>query len=186
MKLNWSYSPKTPNLDQNRRFFIPCDLKIWQMTWKTIGHLSLPTSSFVHYFVAIGEFKLELQSGNSKFGSKSAIFLSPVTFKFNLTDYLENNRAPLLGYFKLLQSHQWIQTGVAVRKRLNSGLTYVTLTFDLWPWPFAWTSLLSMVITPENFIKIRWEEHSEKGCHRQTDRQTDRRAEVFLELLVRS
>ena len=30
----------------------------------------------------------------------------------------------------------------------------MTLTFDLWP--FAWTSLLSMVITPENFMMIWW------------------------------
>ena len=30
----------------------------------------------------------------------------------------------------------------------NWVVTSVTLTFDLWPWPFAWTSLLSLVITP--------------------------------------
>ena len=39
----------------------------------------------------------------------------------------------------------------------------VTLTFDLWPWPFARTSLLSLVITPENFMMIQWQEHSEQG-----------------------
>ena len=32
---------------------------------KTIGHLFYATSSFVHHFVAIGEYKLELQSGNT-------------------------------------------------------------------------------------------------------------------------
>ena len=57
----------------------------------------------------------------------------------------------------------WIQTGVTVRKRLSWVLTSVTLTFDLWPWPFAWTSLLSLVITPVNFMMIRWWEHSQKG-----------------------
>ena len=41
---------------------------------------------------------------------------------------------------------------------------------DLWPWPFAWTLLLSLVITPENFIMIRWWEHSQKGV---TDGRTD-------------
>ena len=41
---------------------------------------------------------------------------------------------------------------------------------DLWPWPFAWTSLLSLVITPENFMMIGWWEHGEKGV---TDGQTD-------------
>ena len=88
---------------------------------------------------------------------------------------LKNNRAPLLCCFQLcawFHCHMWIQTGVRVRKRLSWVLTYVTvtLTFDLWPWPFAWTSLLTMVITPENFMMIRWWEHGEKGV---TDRRTD-------------
>ena len=30
-----------------------------------MGHLFYATSSFVHYFVPIGEFKLELQSKNA-------------------------------------------------------------------------------------------------------------------------
>ena len=57
-------------------------------------------------------------------------------------------------------------------------VTSVTLTFDLWPWPFAWTLPWSNVITPENFMMIRWWEHSEKGVtDGQTDGQTDRRTE---------
>ena len=32
---------------------------------KTVEHLFYATSSFVHYFIAIGELKLELQSGNA-------------------------------------------------------------------------------------------------------------------------
>ena len=48
----------------------------------------------------------------------------------------------------------------------------------LWPWPFAWTSLLSLAITPEDFMMIRWWQHSQKGVtdrqmNGQTDRQTD-------------
>ena len=86
---------------------------------------------------------------------------------------LKNNRAPLLCCFQLcawFHCHMWIQTGVRVWKRLSWVLTFVTLTFDLWPWPFARTSLLAMVIPPENFVMIRWWEHGEKGV---TDRQTD-------------
>ena len=50
---------------------------------KTIGHIFYVASSFVHHFTAISEFKLELQSGNAQFWSKSTMFLSRVTLKFN-------------------------------------------------------------------------------------------------------
>ena len=49
------------------------------------------------------------------------------------------------------------------------------LTFDLWPLTFAWTSLLSMWITPENFMMIRWWKHSGKVW--QTDGRTDRQTD---------
>ena len=94
---------------------------------------------------------------------------------------LKNNRAPLLSNIKLyvpFHHHMWIQTGVTVRKRLSWVVTSVTLTFDLWPWPFAWTSLLSLVITPENFMMIGWWEHSQKGVtDRRTDGRTDRQTD---------
>ena len=51
-------------LDSNRRFFSLFDLEIWWMTQKSIGHLFYATLSFLHHFLAIGKFKLELQSGN--------------------------------------------------------------------------------------------------------------------------
>ena len=51
--------------------------------WKTIGHLFYATSSFVYHFVAIGELKLELQSGNAQSGSNSTLFLRRVTLKFD-------------------------------------------------------------------------------------------------------
>ena len=57
-----------PNLGQIPQFLEPCDLEIWRMTLKKIGHLFNATSSFVHHFVAIGVFKLELQSGNTQSG----------------------------------------------------------------------------------------------------------------------
>ena len=53
---------------------------------KTIGHLFYATSSFVHHFVAIGEFKLQLQSGNAQSGSNSTIFRA--VRPWNLTDDL--------------------------------------------------------------------------------------------------
>ena len=57
-------------------------LKFDGWPWKTIGHFFHSTSSFSYHFIAIGEFKLELQSGNTQFGSKSTIFFSRVTLKF--------------------------------------------------------------------------------------------------------
>ena len=48
---------------------------------KTIGHLFYATSSCVHHFITISEFKLGLQSGNAQFRSKWTFF-SRVTLKF--------------------------------------------------------------------------------------------------------
>ena len=58
-------------------------------------------------------------------------------------------------------------------------MTSVTLTIDLWPWHFVWTSFLSLVITPDNFMMIRWQEHCQKG---DTDGQTDRWTDGQMEL----
>ena len=62
-------------------------LKFDGWPWKTIGHLSFAVSSFVQHFIAIGEFKLELLSGNAQFGSNSTIFRA--VWPWNLTYDLE-------------------------------------------------------------------------------------------------
>ena len=49
-------------------------------------------------------------------------------------------------------------------------LTSVILTFNLRPWPFAWASLLPMVINHKHLMG--WQEHCEKGV---ADRRTGRR-----------
>ena len=72
--INGVTDPETPKLSQNRRFFVPCDLEIWQITLKKIWFLFYDTSSFKHHFITIGEFELKLQAGNAQFGSKSTIF----------------------------------------------------------------------------------------------------------------
>ena len=84
--------------------------------WQTISHHFYTTSSFVHHFIANGEFKLKSQSRNAQFGSISTIFRA--VWPSNLT-YDLDNRAPLLWYLKLcasFHSHWWIKTGVTVRK----------------------------------------------------------------------
>ena len=70
-------------------FFYRVTLKLDGWPSKTIGQLYYATSSFVHHFVAIGEFKLELQSGNAQFGSKTMIVLA--VWPWNLTDDLQKH-----------------------------------------------------------------------------------------------
>ena len=68
--------------------FLPrVTLKFDGWPWKTIGHIFHAASSFVHDFIAIIEFKLELQSGNTQFGSKSTTIWA--VWPWNLTDDLE-------------------------------------------------------------------------------------------------
>ena len=136
MSSNCSYNPETLNSGQNWWFF--CPMWPWNSTddlEKKIGrHLFYATSSFVHHFVAIDQFKLELQSGNAKkIRVKIGDFFVPCDLEIWWIT-LKNNRAPLLYHNKLCASfhcHMWSQTGVTVRKRLSWILTSVTLTFDL-------------------------------------------------------
>ena len=181
MNSNWSDSPEAHNLGQNRRFFEPYDREIWWMTFKNnrtplLFYLFYSTSSFVPIVLwpNLGQIRR---------------FLEPCDLEiWRMT--LKNNRTPLLSISKLYASfhhHMWIQTGVTVRKRLSWVVTSVTLTFDLWPWPFAWTLPWSVLTTSENFMMIRWWKHIKKGviCGR-TDRQTDGQKIPFIELLGRS
>ena len=102
--------------------------------WKTIGHLFFAVSSFVQHFIAIGEFKLELQSGNAQFGSNSTIFRA--MWPWNLTDDLQKKIGHLfyatssfvqhflaIGEFKLEFESGNAQSGS------NS-----TLFRAVWPW----------------------------------------------------
>ena len=68
-------------------FFSRATLKFDGWPRKTIGHLFYATSSFVQHFIAIGEFKLELQSGNAQSGSNLTIFRA--VGPWNSTDDLQ-------------------------------------------------------------------------------------------------
>ena len=68
-------------------FYSRTTLKFDGWPCKKIGYLFYATSSFVQHFVAIGEFKLELQSGNAQSGSNSTIFRA--VWPWNLTDDLQ-------------------------------------------------------------------------------------------------
>ena len=171
--------------------------------WPWMGHVFYATSSFVHNFVAICEFKTGVSVQKAQIWVKFLLSsfdlaFKPLTLTFAWTSLLsmiitfenfmmirmqkqrmgcdgqtdvltdgQNHRAAwsqLKNEANLrdltavtdqvcasFHHHMCIQTGVMVRKRLNWILTSVTLTFDLWSWPFAWTSLLSYGINPWKF-----------------------------------
>ena len=122
-----------------RDFLSRVTLRFDGQPWKTIGHLIYSASNFLHHFIAISEFKLDLQSGNTQLGSKSKIFFSCDLEIWQIT--LKNNRAHLQWYFKFCASFhsQWrIQTGVTLWKhpiwiKIND-LSHTTLKFDIWSW----------------------------------------------------
>ena len=133
-------------LDSKHWFFSPHDRGIIDgLPRKTLGHIFYAIPSFVHYFKASSEFKLELhvQPGNAQFRSKLAIFfLSHVTFEISQVN-LKNNTASDLCYFKRWCITDFIAIG-HFKLELQSGnaqfrsksviFPRVTLKFDGWPW----------------------------------------------------
>ena len=108
-------------------FFSRVTLQFDVWPWKTIGHPFYATSSFVHHFVAIGDFKLELQSGNAQFGSNLTIFRA--VWPCNLTYDLEQGKSE--GF----ESCDWpIVRKCPIWVKIGDALYRVTLKFDGWPW----------------------------------------------------
>ena len=136
-------------------FLSRMSLKFDGWPWNKIGHLLYVTSSLVHHFImVIGEFKLELQSGNAKFRSK---------FVWKIDGCFLCEKLTVASF----RSHLWILTGVTVRKCPNWGkICFYLWNHDLWSWAFVWTSHLLVVINPEDFMMIRMR----KKCHRRTDK----------------
>ena len=105
---------------------------------KRIGHLFYTMWSFKHRFKAISEFKLKLESGNAEFVSKSAIFLSRVTYHFSRSSVKFQghfffatssfvHRFKPIGEFKLN-----LQSGNSIRVKIN----YFSFELEIW-----WTTL---------------------------------------------
>ena len=177
MNSNCSYTPETPNLAPNQSLFILCNLEIWQMILKRnraplLTYFKLYASFHSHWCIQTG-----VTVWKHPIWVKLGDLLSPVTLKFDkwpwksighlfhtTSSYAHNSVA--ICKFKLELWSGKSQVGA------KFSLISVTLTFDLWPRPFACTSRLSMVITPENFRKIWLQEHCEKGV---TVGQTDGR-----------
>ena len=85
----------------------------------------------------MGELKLELQSANAQFGSKSAILLSRVTLKFDgsPSKTIGHLFYAILSFVHHIMYLRSIQTGVTVRKpqiwvKIGNCLSRTTLKFD--------------------------------------------------------
>ena len=117
-----------------------CDLEIWWMTSKNkraflLYYVKLCASFQIHRYIQTG---VTVRKGSV--GSKLVIFFVLHYLEIQWIT-LKNNRAPLLYYIKLcasFQSHEWIQTQVAVRKcpiwvQINKFSPRVTLKFAGWP-----------------------------------------------------
>ena len=112
-------SPETPNLGQMLCFLEPCDLEIWQMTFKNnraplLCYFKLCASFCSHWWIQTGVTvrKRPICVKIDAVWKPCDLEIWRMTFK--------NDREPLLCYFKLcttFRSHWWIQTGVRVRKR---------------------------------------------------------------------
>ena len=132
-EFNLQLQSRNAQFGSNWRFSVLCDLEIWWMTLTKIGHLFYATSSFVNHYKAIGEFKLEWQSGNAQFHSKSTIFV-PCDLEIS---QMTLKKEPLLCYFKIwasFHSHLWIRTGVTVPKKIPNLGQNRYLFLALWPW----------------------------------------------------
>ena len=130
----------------------------------------------VHHFVVICKFKLGLQSGKAQIGAKFALTSVTLTHCLRdkigtiLQTTLSNTislmkilikisqkfvpKGPIINTPALVQIMAWHRPGdkslsgpmLGKSWRIYASLGLNELTFDIWPWPFGWTSLLSMVM----------------------------------------
>ena len=120
--------------DPNHRFSARMTLKFDGWPRKIIGHLFYTTSSFVHHFKSIGEFKL-LNSG------QNWRFLSRVTSKFygwpwKTIGYLFYSTSSFAHHFKAMGEFKLklLSGNAQFGSKLEFFLSRVTFKFDRWPW----------------------------------------------------
>ena len=103
---------------------------------KTTGHVCFATSSFVHHFVAIGKFKLELQSGNAQFESKSSVTLKFDGWPWNTIGHLFYVSSSFVHHFIIIGEFKLeLQFGNAeFGSKSTIFFICVTSKIDLWPW----------------------------------------------------
>ena len=132
---NWSYSPETLTSGQNRQFFVPFDLEIWCTTLKNNMAPLLCGFKLCASFHSHPWIQTRVTARKPPIRVKIDVFLSRVTLKFDKWPW------------KTIRHLFYATSSFVHHQRLSWVLTSVTLTCDLWRWPFACTSLLSLVIT---------------------------------------
>ena len=84
----WSCNPETPNLGQNQRFFVPCELGIWWITLKNnraslLCYFKLCTSFHNHWWIQTG-----VSQETPNLGKNWRFFFSRMTFKIDRWPWL--------------------------------------------------------------------------------------------------
>ena len=152
---NLSYSPETPNLGQIRRFLEQCDLEIWRMTLKNnraplLCYFKLCASFHSHWWIQTG-----VTVRKRPIWVKFDDFFSRVTLKFDGWPWKTIGLPPKQHQAVCIISSQYVNSNWSYDPE-TAKWGHDLCDLDLWPWPFAWTSLLLLVITPENFMMIWW------------------------------
>ena len=134
---NSSYSPETPNLGQNRQFFVPCDLENWLMT------LMNNRAPLQCYFKHCASFHNHLWIQNHVTVRKRPIWVkisdvwSHVTMKFDGWPYKTighffHTTSSFVHHFTTIRLFQLeLQSGNA---QFGDLWLRVALKFDGWPW----------------------------------------------------
>ena len=159
MNSNCSYSPEYPQFRSKSAFLSLVTLKFDGWPWNTIGH----------HFYAMLSCIISKPLVNSILSYSPEALNSCQNLRFfawceleiwQLT--LKNKMTPLLCCFKLcasFDSHQWIHTGVIVRKRqiwvkIDDFLSCVTCKFDRWPWKTIGHLSVPTEIIVHHFVAI--------------------------------
>ena len=139
---NSSYSLETPNLDQNRQFFVPCDLDIWWMISKNnraplLYYVKLCASFQNHGWIQTGII-VRKRPNLVKIGD----FLSPVTLKFDGWKTRGHLFYITFSFVHNLKAISELKLELQTRNtQFRSKLPFfsrVTLKFDWWPWKTIW------------------------------------------------
>ena len=168
-----NYHPEETKLEPNHQFFGPCDLEIWQMSFKNnrapfLYYFKLCASSESHLWiqtrVTVQKHSIEVKIGN---------FLSPVTLKFDrwpckIIAHLLCATLSFVHHFVTISEFKQ-----ELRSRNAQTETKFILTCDLHIWPLTLIFCMDIISVNgnnyENFMMIQWQENC-KTCVRRTDK----------------